>query len=277
MQNLNFTTSNYVFNNRVAYFDTPGERNKNKFLLCYETFNVLPQNYDSLIWDSYKGIITWNSKLYKMKKKDFNIFLIDIFPYMKKNIVPENRLYKIENKINGVILSSRHRPNTRKGDIAETRLFTLWDLNKKGNLICHCFGKQKYGEPCYKGAIGKGTGAFPSSDEKIIKQSKYKFAVCFENTYHPIWSYDYITEKIYDCFASKTIPIYWGCYNVEEHIPTELFIDYRQFKNNDDLEKYLVSFPMDKYRKMVNNEYDYYKGLNFNKWVKQVKGILCEN
>lgn len=40
-----------------------------------------------------------------------------------------------------------------------------------------------------------------------------KFHVAIENCRMP----DYFTEKIMDCFVTDTIPIYWGCTNIEEY------------------------------------------------------------
>ena len=39
------------------------------------------------------------------------------------------------------------------------------------------------------------------------------FGVAIENVSHRGW----FTEKILDCFLLKTIPIYWGCSNIEEY------------------------------------------------------------
>lgn len=45
------------------------------------------------------------------------------------------------------------------------------------------------------------------SKKKLSELSKYKFAVCFEN----MSNIDgYFTEKIFDCFFSGCVPIYWG-------------------------------------------------------------------
>jgi hypothetical protein len=38
------------------------------------------------------------------------------------------------------------------------------------------------------------------------------FGVAIENTQHN----GYFTEKILDCFLQKTIPIYWGCSDINE-------------------------------------------------------------
>jgi len=48
--------------------------------------------------------------------------------------------------------------------------------------------------------------------KKQIWNRNSMFHICIENTKHN----SYYTEKIQDCFYTKTIPIYWGCPNLEE-------------------------------------------------------------
>jgi len=64
----------------------------------------------------------------------------------------------------------------------------------------------------------------------------YKFTLCFENTKG---SRGYITEKIFDCFAAATVPIYYGAPNVGDYIPKECFIDFRNFRNYESLYTFL--------------------------------------
>ncbi len=63
----------------------------------------------------------------------------------------------------------------------------------------------------------------------------YKFALCFENSILKGW----ITEKIFDCFVAGTVPVYWGAPDVQDFIPSECFIDMRQFANYDQLASFL--------------------------------------
>jgi hypothetical protein len=42
---------------------------------------------------------------------------------------------------------------------------------------------------------------------------QYKFMICFENSYP-----HYLTEKLFNAYMNKTIPIYWGCPNVPDYI-----------------------------------------------------------
>jgi len=52
-----------------------------------------------------------------------------------------------------------------------------------------------------------GRGHNPFNDKADIL-GRYKFSIVIENTMRPF----YFTEKLTDCFACMTIPIYWGSY-----------------------------------------------------------------
>jgi hypothetical protein len=65
--------------------------------------------------------------------------------------------------------------------------------------------------------------------------SRYRFAICFENTIFP----GYLTEKLFDCLLAGCIPIYWGDPTVTAQIPPACLIDYRQFGDLAELDRYL--------------------------------------
>jgi hypothetical protein len=48
----------------------------------------------------------------------------------------------------------------------------------------------------------------------------YKYSIAVENSTGP----DYWTEKVSDCFLTWTVPIYYGCTNLEDYFPKESFI-----------------------------------------------------
>lgn len=79
----------------------------------------------------------------------------------------------------------------------------------------------------------------------------YKFALCFENSI----SRSYITEKIFDCFTNKIIPIYLGAPNVKNFIPENCFIDYRNFANDLELVNFLQSLSLDDVNGYLHNSY----------------------
>ena len=71
--------------------------------------------------------------------------------------------------------------------------------------------------------------------DKQKTSSEYKFSICFENL-----SYEgYVTEKIIDCFNSGVIPIYMGAPDINDFVPENSFIDFRDFGSLSDLNIYL--------------------------------------
>jgi hypothetical protein len=77
----------------------------------------------------------------------------------------------------------------------------------------------------YRGAI----------DNKLALLAGYRFALVFENTRYP----GYISEKIFDCFYARCIPVYSGAPDVAMYIPPPSFIDLRQFSSYRELERFL--------------------------------------
>lgn len=75
-------------------------------------------------------------------------------------------------------------------------------------------------------------------DTKKDVLKNYKFTLCFENTKG---SRGYITEKIFDCFAAATVPVYYGAPNVGDYIPKECFVDFRDFSTYEELHAFLYN------------------------------------
>lgn len=88
---------------------------------------------------------------------------------------------------------------------------------------------------------------FLQRNEKIKTMSRYKFAFTFDSYTN---QNGYISEKIFDAFFARTVPIYLGADNVDKYIPSDCFIDMRSYKSYDDLYRYLSE--------MTSREYDTY-------------------
>jgi hypothetical protein len=93
---------------------------------------------------------------------------------------------------------------------------------------------------------------------------QYTFGLCFENSILKGW----ITEKIFDCFFAGTIPIYWGAPDIEAHIPTNCFIDMRNFANYQELYDYLKSLSAEEIRRYKQNAREYLKSPHFSPFSK---------
>lgn len=72
--------------------------------------------------------------------------------------------------------------------------------------------------------ISKYGGVPNINNNPVLGESKYPlfdcmFHICIENVSKKY----YFTEKLIDCFLTKTVPIYWGCTNIGNYFNTEGF------------------------------------------------------
>jgi hypothetical protein len=84
--------------------------------------------------------------------------------------------------------------------------------------------------------------------DKLATLKNYQFCICYENTRDVK---GYVTEKIFDCFATGTVPVYWGAENIEEYVPSDCFIDRRKFKDNEEMYRFLKSVTKEEYQSYV--------------------------
>lgn len=70
------------------------------------------------------------------------------------------------------------------------------------------------------------------------------FHIAVENS----MTYNYFTEKLIDCFASRTIPIYYGCVNIGDWFDTRGII---QFSNLNELKYILDNITSDEYARRL--------------------------
>jgi hypothetical protein len=92
--------------------------------------------------------------------------------------------------------------------------------------------RHHFPHPIYSVVAEASLGPVDSKSETL---SRYTFALCFENMILRGW----ITEKIFDCFFTGTVPVYWGAPDIEEWIPRECFIDMRRFSDFAELRDHL--------------------------------------
>ncbi len=96
------------------------------------------------------------------------------------------------------------------------------------------------GYSTYKGVV----------EDKWDRMKHYKFAIAYENTKDVP---GYITEKIFDCFKVGVVPVYLGSPTVQDEIPSDCFIDRRQFSSDEHLYQYLISITEDRFNNYLEN------------------------
>ena len=102
------------------------------------------------------------------------------------------------------------------------------------------------------------------TSSKAQTLGQYTFAICFENMILKGW----LTEKIFDCFFTGTIPIYLGAPEIEEYIPANCFIDMRRFSNYEDLRAYLRVMTEREITQYTENARGYLESPQFQPFTK---------
>ena len=113
-------------------------------------------------------------------------------------------------------------------------------------------------------------------DDKRKFQSEYKFSIAFENnSYRPEYDY-YITEKIMEPMTVNSIPLYRGGSKINEDFNTGSFVNYHDFKSEDDMIDYIIELDKDdgKYLNVLNQPW--FKDYNIpdNNKIENIKSFL---
>ena len=204
---------------------------------CVPSKNILPSIYQRICY--FNKLNNINSKLYYEKAREFYGNMNTPFKQKKFCLfISQNGLNK--NKLLSLSLLSKFGKIDYIAELAQT--------NKKLKM-----------SNCY------------NSYELLKVFNKYKFIICFENSHTP----GYITEKIFNVFLSKSIPIYDGDPMIHNFIYQDSYINF----DNNILSKVELLINNEKlYNKMINckktKELDYtFINNNFDEIVTSYKEV----
>lgn len=252
-----FKDYNYI--DCILFFDMPSKRNLyfklyKKFrgkifgvLLLWEPPVVYKKNYLKSNQSSFDYLITWNDDLID-DKKFFK------FNYPQPQTI--NQLYNIDFKDKNfctMISSNKRSFNMMELYTERLRIINYFE-SKDLDFNFYGFGwldKPVFlGGNCIQKLVSKAIKKFNSRSKQNYKNyqgavknkhevmSRYKFTICFENQGN---LNGYVSEKIFDCLLSGTVPIYFGAKNIQDIIPFKCYIDFRDFETLDQLVNYLIN------------------------------------
>ncbi len=82
----------------------------------------------------------------------------------------------------------------------------------------------------------------PGVEARVALYRRYKFVLAFENSTAP----DYVTEKVFDALRAGSVPVYRGCAEVAELVPSpDCYIDAGDFSSARELGDYLDQLDRD--------------------------------
>ena len=224
------------------------------YLLIFESELIRPDNWDFEKHKYFHKIFTWKDDIIDNKK------------YFKFNFaqeIPQTINKDLNNKEKLCTLIAGNKKNNHPLELYSKRVEAIewfeknhpqdfdfygigWDKFVSSNRYMNIlFDKLKILQLLYR--------SYKSYKGKVENKKdtlqKYKFSICYENARDIP---GYITEKIFDCFFSGCIPVYWGGNNITDHIPKECFIDKREYENYEDLYKYMLHMSNEEYINYLN-------------------------
>jgi hypothetical protein len=194
------------------------------FYLVTEERVVCPaHNKSTLFSELFDAVFTWDDDLI-----DQRYFIKCNYPnpirrFCQKRIFSEKKLLVMINNLKMARFGSYGQLYSKRYELVKefsnNKGFSLYGSGWNND---HLIAKSG----CYKGI----------ARSKLEVLAAYKFSIAFENSSVELGG---ITEKIFDCFGAGSVPIYLGAPNVNKYIPSNCFIDYRNFRSNKDLYKYI--------------------------------------
>ena len=206
-------------------------------VLLREAEMICPRNYSFEAQSQFDFIMTWKKDLI-----DNQVFFH--LPSTKLNL-KEQFFPKGQLKDKLICLVNRNLSSNQNGELYSERkkVINWYEKNNFENFDLYGYNWDKYNfllnaRNFYLPTFFKKKTYKGKTENKINTLSKYKFSICFENTSKVN---HYVSEKIFDSFLSGTVPIYYGCPNICQIIPSSCFIDYRNFDSVSDLNEYISS------------------------------------
>jgi len=228
-----------------------------EMLIMNEPAAVLPGQYSENIWKNFDRVLTWvesiadlGGKFHKFTKCSYDI------PYDRSYVRTIDLSYKLPlaNKKNAICMINGNKFSSIAGELYSKRIeIAKWFYNHS-TISFDVYGTPPFDLPNYIGSLSPYIRKFETL-------ARYRYCLCFENIYHPVWSKGSGgDEKLHDCFMCGTVPIYLGCYDIENYVPLNCFIDFREFKNYSELDLFLQNLSDTQYGTYLDH---------IENWVRQ--------
>ncbi|NGX28436.1 MAG: hypothetical protein K940chlam1_00615 [Candidatus Anoxychlamydiales bacterium] len=206
---------------------------KKLILFVWEPPTTIKENHDKSFYRYFSKIFTFNDALIDNKKL-FKFYYPDAKKMIEDTPSFENKKFCTQ------ITSDKSSDHPCELYTERRNAIKYFEEFAPSDFDLYGIGWKKEEFSSYKGSI----------PDKIKTLSEYKFAICYENSKDVK---GYISEKIFDCFHTGTIPIYLGADNITDYIPDNCFIDKRKFKSYNELYVYLKTMSEDDYQTYLDN------------------------
>jgi hypothetical protein len=204
-------------------------------ILVVEPYCVLPRDYDVGFIKRFKHIFTWATKAMVHDRIVNKVVEINHPTY--HNIPNLAELAPTwpswEERDNEIVFIANNKSSKNHSELYSLRVALADMLDAFSSFKVSWYGQILLKRPYYRGKA--------ENKDEILKRAK--FSICTENSYDPLLSHNYFTEKMPDVWKTGAVPIYMGCFNIDDFGAVDrCYIDLRPY-----VEKHGQSWRIDKH------------------------------
>ena len=218
-----------------------------KYLIATENPYICPLNRNEEYLKTFNGVFTWNRDLLHLPNVS-HLFIPNHIHSEQSPTFSERPIFSC------LINANKAFRENFEIDLYKERVEVIRWYEKKAPAYFSLHGLG-WGKPAPVFTLTKkiprriqrlatqlfGYKPFPSYQGEIENKAdiyrKTKFAYCYENA---VDLPDYISEKIFDCFFSGCVPIYWGSKTIQDYVPNGCYIDRRKFNSTEAVHQFLL-------------------------------------
>lgn len=192
-------------------------------LLMLEPHTVLPGQYSEEAYARFDHVYSWCDSVWQRGGKFQRLYLP---AYGQPDAT--GALRQVPDYTPGgerrdaIVMIHGNKQSSQPGEMySERRRFAEWFAANTTTQM-EVYGRPGFDSlPNYRGVCG----------DKHETMSRYRFCLAMDNTCNPVWSAGYFTREVLDALYAGCIPIVKGCWNIEDYLPDECYIDLRQWAN----------------------------------------------
>lgn len=184
-----------------------------------------------------------------------------------------------ERKNKVVVINGHHKPNSKTHELYSRRIEAIAAFSKTDDVDLYGRGwdnwktRSSFWMPYLLNRRRLLKVWHGPVDSKYATLSNYHFCLCLEN----MEMKGYLTEKIFDCFYSGTIPLYLGAPDIDNYVPKEAYVDVRSFSTWVSLLEYLKGLQPGEVKRMKQAGREFMEGEKFLPYYHSFENLMVEN
>ncbi|MDP2685289.1 MAG: glycosyltransferase family 10 [bacterium] len=211
----------YKINVGMGWYSIPKPKPRDSIWVV-EPYCILERDYDYRFVNTFKHIFTWAPQAFSHKQLQPKIVETN-HPTYHKFSDPDRLIQswpEWNKRKNEIIFIANNKTSKHHSELYSLRLQLADMLHAKSKFKVSWYGQIPINRPYFKGPA--------KSKQELVKN--VKFSICTENSYDPVYTHGYFTEKMPDVWVAGTVPIYMGCHNIDSFkFPEQSYIDLRTY------------------------------------------------